>query len=716
MKGKLMKKKLRCLSLLSLCVALGSLAGCSNGAQGNGFLRGSGEPTSVTGINGDTYLDEDTYDLFKKENGAWIKIGNIKGSDGTNGTDGAPGSDGVNGLSAYELYCKYHPVYGGTEEEWISALADGSLAASYKTSYNIIFTVATIPPVLSALDSIRNGNETYAFIERGKTYSGISQLSNWHNIGFNTNSNNSSGFVVANYNDTLDVVKRLNVFGNEHFNIYLQDGNGLYGAYFAANAQLSKNQYDVMMVEDGTGAYNAFKNSIIGNRTCAASGDEIYQNYKEQVDAISKRVDDILSSKDTPIQFYYDIPTAFYLSAVDNFHYWFQDRSQLVNILNQTVTDGTYTKLFDVIGVDKGNAEAIAGYQANLRFESISAGVDSLSNNQKENYLRLMYGNYYEDTYNALTRTTLIDGATAVPAHKLVYIGTRMMGFPKFASNAAYGIGGASSVSDIPSEYSALNAKYKTDFLFENEADYQLFLSTVNNDDNYDTAPTASQKDLVKVSAFNQYINYMFALKYAQKMYGANYDLIIKGHPSEVMGSHENWSRHYTLDGVDASLFNYDKLADQLMLNFHSQDSTGRFVGSVPYGTAAENLAYLGADISICGLPSSTYTGYDTSVPVVFVMSESNGDISSDGNLAARYENGSLAYTNLEGNSATTSFANIGNVYKNMSAYYENHGNAGLSSYYASLLNNWLISTFEEVTSKNVNSYTINEQGTLVSK
>ncbi|MCH5154566.1 MAG: hypothetical protein J1F71_05075, partial [Clostridiales bacterium] len=30
--------------------------------------------------------------------------------------------------------------------------------------YNIIFTLATIPPVLAALDCINNGNETYAFI------------------------------------------------------------------------------------------------------------------------------------------------------------------------------------------------------------------------------------------------------------------------------------------------------------------------------------------------------------------------------------------------------------------------------------------------------------------------------------------------------------------------------------------------------------------------
>ena len=66
----------------------------------------------------------------------------------------------------FSKYCETHPAYKGTEDEWLTALFDGSLAQSYKTSYNNIFTIATIPPVLSALDSIRNGNETYAFIER----------------------------------------------------------------------------------------------------------------------------------------------------------------------------------------------------------------------------------------------------------------------------------------------------------------------------------------------------------------------------------------------------------------------------------------------------------------------------------------------------------------------------------------------------------------------
>ncbi|MFR6641128.1 MAG: hypothetical protein ACLUSP_07185 [Christensenellales bacterium] len=82
---------------------------------------------------------------------------------------GERGDKGDNGLSAYEIYRKHHPVYDGTEKEWINDLASGKIADSYKTGYNIVFTLATIPPVLSSLDCITNGYETYAYIERGKT-------------------------------------------------------------------------------------------------------------------------------------------------------------------------------------------------------------------------------------------------------------------------------------------------------------------------------------------------------------------------------------------------------------------------------------------------------------------------------------------------------------------------------------------------------------------
>lgn len=83
-------------------------------------------------------------------------------------------------------------------------------------TYNIIFTLATIPPVLSALDAISSGNETYAIIERGKTYSGIEALENFHNVGFDPANNLSEGFTAEEMNAMVSKVKELNESGKMH--------------------------------------------------------------------------------------------------------------------------------------------------------------------------------------------------------------------------------------------------------------------------------------------------------------------------------------------------------------------------------------------------------------------------------------------------------------------------------------------------------------------
>ena len=64
----------------------------------------------------------------------WLKImlgtSTTTGETGEQGPVGETGETGEGGLSAYELYRKHHPWYTGSEEEWVKALADGSLAAS----------------------------------------------------------------------------------------------------------------------------------------------------------------------------------------------------------------------------------------------------------------------------------------------------------------------------------------------------------------------------------------------------------------------------------------------------------------------------------------------------------------------------------------------------------------------------------------------------------
>ena len=111
----------------------------------------------------------------------------------------------------------------------------------------MIYTKATIPPVLSALYSIGNGYDTYALIERGKTYSGIADSdAGFVNVGFDPNKSETS-FTRDNYADMLNKIKELNVFGNEKFIIYLRDADLYYGYLFVRDAGLTENQYEIVM-------------------------------------------------------------------------------------------------------------------------------------------------------------------------------------------------------------------------------------------------------------------------------------------------------------------------------------------------------------------------------------------------------------------------------------------------------------------------------------
>ena len=89
-----MKKKI--FVLLLSAFALFSVTSCAgangadgkdgvNGVDGNdgtSFRTGEGVPSDELGIDGDTYLDVSTFDLYIKSDGKWTKNSNIKGSDG----------------------------------------------------------------------------------------------------------------------------------------------------------------------------------------------------------------------------------------------------------------------------------------------------------------------------------------------------------------------------------------------------------------------------------------------------------------------------------------------------------------------------------------------------------------------------------------------------------------------------------------------------------
>lgn len=560
--------------------------------------------------------------------------------------------------------------------------------------YNVIFALATVPPVLAALDSIGNGYETYAMIERGKTYNGIDRIEKFHNIGFDPASNLSNGFTAKEFGDTVNAVKELKEKDeNAYFLFYVQDGTALRGAAVAANAGLGTDDFHVYMCEDGTGAYVALNDTYIKGKKVDADSDAIYDNYAERVEKVKAEFETVMSKKDNKNNddaLKYNIGKAFALAALDNFTYYLQDEASVVDVLESA--EGGKTRLLSAFGVE-GYTES-TDLKLNLKYQKISEGISKFDETQRTAYLTLMYGQYYEDTYAALTRAERA-GETA-PADKLVFIGTRHNYYPHFASDEKYGIGGLSDGASVPESYAELDEKYKMPLLFATEADYNAFLEALNNTDNYGDGATEEAKRLARVACFNIYIDYMFTLKLTYAVYGADHDIIMKGHPREAIGSFGEWGNMYKVKLDEDTVYVYDKLLDSVLLAFHEKDSTGKYIGTVPYGTSAENLAYLGVDITIGGLPSSTYNGYDTDVDVLFILGETDQDIAGSGSaevysqVKARYEAGNLLYTDADGKKQTTVFYNTGNVYKTAARLMTEKGKESLAEKYRKLLSDWL--------------------------
>lgn len=557
--------------------------------------------------------------------------------------------------------------------------------------YNIIFALATVPPVLAALDSIGNGYETYAIIERGKTYNGIEKLENFNNAGFDPANNLSTGFTSTEFGAMVEKVKELRAAEeNSFFYFYAQDGTALRCAAIAANADIPLEDFHVIMCEDGTGAYKALRDSFIDGKTVSDSKDGPYEAFLETLNTVGLAFTSVMAkttNKNSDEALKYSIPNAFALSVLPNFTYWLQDGQNVEGILRES--EGS--ALLGVFGIEENNTDI----SANLRYQTISEKINTLTEEQKSDYLTLMYGDYYEDTYAALARTERAD--KAAPADKLVFIGARHGYYPKFASDEKYGIGGLAAGEEIPQSYAELDEKYKTELLFATESDYKAFLDVMNDTVNYARDIPADVVAEMKSECFNLYINYIYTLKFAYLLYGEEYDIILKGHPREVIGSYLEWGNRYTVKRTEGEgyysreiKYSYDKLLDNALLAFHASDSIGKYIGMVPYGTAAENLAYLGVDITICGLPSSTYSGLDIDVDVLFIMCETDESIcGDDSQVKDRFNAGNLTFTK-GGFTFPCIFYNTGNTYKFASHILKTAGDNKAADEFEAFYKAWL--------------------------
>ena len=573
-----------------------------------------------------------------------------------------------------------------SEESYVPEAEKGAVTAPADGAkvYNVIFALATVPPVLAALDSIDSGYETYAIIERGKTYNGIDKIESFHNAGFDPESNESNGFTYTEFNAMVDKVKELReAEENSFFYIYAQDGTALRAAAVAANAGIPLEDFHVIMCEDGSGSYKTLREYFFDGKTDPL---EKFLSLLNEVGPAFNRVMSKRDNKNSDEALKYSLESAFALSVLPKFTYWLQDGENIAGILRES-------KLAAIFGLGDNTEET--EFSANLRFMTIAEKMAELTDEQKADYLTLMYGDYYENTYAALTRTTR--AGEAAPAEKLVFIGARHGYYPKFASDPKYGIGGLADKESIPASYADLDEKYKTPLLFGTESDYLLFLSVINDTSNYPADAPAEIIAQMKSECFNLYIDYIFTFKFTYSLYGAENDIILKGHPREVIGASEEWNNRYTVkhievegDGIKETKYSYDKLLDAALCTFHEKDSVGKYIGMVPYGTAAENLAYLGVDITVCGLPSSTYSGLDTGVPVLFIIAETDESISGDDSqVKDRFNAGNLTYT-LNGEEVNCIFYNNGNLCKYTAQILKNAGEKESAAEFEKLFDAWL--------------------------
>ncbi len=575
-----------------------------------------------------------------------------------------------------------------SEESYLPEAEKGVVTAPAPDAkvYNIIFALATIPPVLAALDAIDSGYETYAIIERGKTYNGIEKIENFHNAGFDPESNESNGFTSDEFVAMVDKMKELReAEKNSFFYIYTQDATALRAAAVAANAGIPVEDFHVIMIEDGSGSYKTLREYFFDGKT------DPQGKFLSLLNEVGPAFNTVMSKRDNKNSdevLKYSLPSAFALSVLPNFTYWLQDGENVAGILRET-------SLAPIFGI--GDSANTAEFSANLRYMTIAERINELTDEQKANYLTLMYGDYYENTYAALTRTTR--AGEAAPAEKLVFIGARHGYYPKFASDVKYGIGGIGEKRSIPGSYAALDEKYKTQLLFGSESDYAILLSVINDNSNYPADAPAEIIAQMKAECFNLYIDYIFTFKFTYSLYGADHDIILKGHPREVIGASEEWNNRYTVKhieleengmGIKETKYSYDKLVDAAICAFHAKDSVGKLIGMVPYGTAAENLAYLGVDITVCGLPSSTYSGLDTGVPVLFIMAETDESIcGDDSQVKDRFNAGNLTYA-LDGEQVSSIFYNNGNVCKYTAEILKNAGEEKSSTEFGKLFEAWL--------------------------
>lgn len=549
-----------------------------------------------------------------------------------------------------------------------------------EANYNIIFANSSVPPTLAAMDSIIAGGDTYSLIQRGKTYSGIKDLSNsgFINSGFDT-SKQENNLTPDKVQDMVNLVKRLK--GNNKkakFTIYVTDFDAYAGFAIGIYAGLADSDFKVVMIEDGSSTYANFRNYFVNGKNVTGGGvDEPFEAFKtlltNSVEKVNNMKRDAAGALPGADMMFHNPYAVYALATLSNAEYRVQNKNIILDDLNKVASSR-------LNAIYKGEDSE---YKVNIKSSSISETLNSFKADQKEKYLTLTLGAYRNDATNMLTRT--VDGnENEVSSKKLVYIGSR-------AYNYDYAL-----VDDLTEEnYSKYIVEYSAlQTLAEGGDAFATFLTSEYTESDWASfvALMPSTYNLAYTAAFNKFQEYRYAFSWVLSLYGGveegKYDILYKGHPSELVDTKSTFQeKHYKVDGVP---FNEEMFT--LVNHFHFSDSLGKRIGVLPGGVAVENFAYLGIDFSICGLDSSSFTGYETSVPVEFIIGGGNYNVFS-GNLVGRYNAGNL----LDSAEEQTLILNKGNLLKLL----------GRETEYK----NWIKATFDII--ENIDNYTLDKRGLL---
>ena len=104
------------------------------GVAGSSFLTDEGVPASTYGANGDVYLDTTTFNLYKKVDGAWTGLGNIKGEQGEPGNPGEPGTSSYTHIKYSANEPNENADMSDIKNDWIGIYTGTSATAP--TDYN----------------------------------------------------------------------------------------------------------------------------------------------------------------------------------------------------------------------------------------------------------------------------------------------------------------------------------------------------------------------------------------------------------------------------------------------------------------------------------------------------------------------------------------------------------------------------------------------------